>query len=54
MKGTTISPIETFGQARRVGLEQLVTEELKNDNQIIQDTEDYLEQIKNEPIPRQM
>jgi len=54
MKGITASAIGTFDQAQREQLEQSVKEELQKDNPLIQDTEDYLERIKNEPIPRQM
>ena len=54
MKGITASAIGTFDQVQRIQLEQSVKEKMQKDNPIIQGTEDYLEQIKNEPIPRQM
>ena len=54
MKEITASAIGTFDQVQRVQLEQSVKEEMQKDNPLFQGTEDYLERIKNEPIPRQM
>jgi len=54
MTGITASAIGIVDQSRRLELEQMAKEEIQKDNLIIQGTQEYLEQIKHEPIPRQM